>query len=399
MVVTLLFAAAAVVSVPLDHGDPASARFELGYELGAPFDPAKPTVLYVTDGQQFRVAPGRGPELQQEFGDGFNVVGIYGRGSAPACQQAALGPDGRIDWERAWRLFRAEQWVGDLDAVRRQLLGPDGRLSLFGASGGALLVHQYLARHGEHVARAFTSAVVEPWVVAALGLKTDRFWEELSADDRERLARALAARPAERDVAITLLQRQNFFVPLDRLAGERSTLIRTLEAQDAAKLAELRETYQVDAIQQLFDSPRGIAIRVREYEFAVPAGEAERLKEPGLHPDLEVHARAARPLLELRAAGKVPDPVFDASASHRLQTEVLVVAGHGDHTCDWRTSIAVATRYPRGLLFVADDDHMLARMNASGTYSALLRAFLAGGPQSEEFRRALARAETHRWRE
>ncbi|HEX6851308.1 MAG TPA: hypothetical protein VF139_07845 [Candidatus Polarisedimenticolaceae bacterium] len=393
MFASTVLALAAAVAVPIDHSDPASAKADLGYELGAPYDPAKPTVLFVTDGQQFRVAPGRVAAIQEEFfGPGFNVVGIYGRGATEAFQQGAVRPDGSVDWARAWTIFRAEQWVEDLDAVRRAVVGPEGKVGVFGTSGGALLAHQYLARHGRHVTRAFTSATVEPWGVGSLGLATDRFWAELAPADRDRLTRALAGRPALRDTAMALLQRQNFFVPLDRLAAERSALIGVLEAGDDSKLAALRKEYQVDAIRERMDSPRGIAIRVREYEFAVPAGERERLRGPGVHPDLEVHVGAAKPLLDLLDAGTIEAPSFDSRPAHRLDTEVLVVAAHADHTVDWRTSIALAARYPFGRLFVADDDHMFARMKKSGAYAALIRAFLSVGTIPPE-------AQRHRWRE
>ncbi len=395
-----VLAAAASVVVPLDHAEPGARRMELGYELGAPFDPTKPTALLVTDGQQFRVAPGRMQAEQAAlFGDGFNVVGLYGRGATEAFQEATRTVGGQIDWVRAFTIFRAEQWVEDLDAVRRQLLGENGRVALYGTSGGALLVHQYLARHGRHVSFAFTSATVEPWIAGALRLRSDRFWDEISRDDRVHLERALAAHPSDRPQAMALLQRQNFFVPLERLATERAALIRALEAGDASRLAELRTAYQVDAVRQLIESPRGIAIRVREYEFAAPGREEELLESPGVHPDLEVEVAAARPLLELRASGRLPVPVFDTRTAHALGTEVFVLAGHGDHTADWRTSIALAARYPDGVLFVADDNHRFDRMRASGVYGALVRTFLAGGAASPAFREALARAESHRWRE
>src|SRR5262245_508637 len=191
MTTVVLLALAATVSVPLDHARPDSRRADLGYELGAAFDAAKPTVLYVTDGQQFRVTPGRVAAIQKDlFGDAFNVVATYGRGATEAFQRAAMREDGSVDWARAWTIFRAEQWVEDLDAVRRAVVGREGKVVVFGTSGGALLAHQYLARYGRHVTRAFTSATVDPWVVAQLGLTTDRFWSEISGQDRERVSRA-----------------------------------------------------------------------------------------------------------------------------------------------------------------------------------------------------------------
>jgi len=39
------------------------------------------------------------------------------------------------------------------------------------------------------------------------------------------------------------------------------------------------------------------------------------------------------------------------------------------------------------------------RLSADGTHDALVRAFLAFGAESAEFRAALGAAERHRWRE
>ena len=38
--------------VPIDHATPAAGTFPLHYELGAPFDSTKPTIMLVVDGQQ-----------------------------------------------------------------------------------------------------------------------------------------------------------------------------------------------------------------------------------------------------------------------------------------------------------------------------------------------------------
>src|SRR5215470_8282545 len=58
------------VRVPLDHALPQSGSALLTVDLGARFDPAKPTVLVIADGQQFFVQPGTMIELQTRvFGD------------------------------------------------------------------------------------------------------------------------------------------------------------------------------------------------------------------------------------------------------------------------------------------------------------------------------------------
>jgi hypothetical protein len=142
----------AIIRVPFDHGQASGPTIELYYELGAAFDRDLPTVLVVADGQRFYIRRGAMSELQaSHLGPGFNVVGLVGRGLTPEAVKAALQPDGRPDWETAWRLFRAAQWIEDLEDLRATLVGRRGRVLLFGQSGGSLLVRQYLAVHGDRV--------------------------------------------------------------------------------------------------------------------------------------------------------------------------------------------------------------------------------------------------------
>lgn len=391
------------VRVPLDHGAPWRGASAIRYELGAPFSADRPTVFVIADAQQFYVRRGAMADLQKKlFGDAFNVVGIMTRGTLDEFTRAARGPDGTPDWRQAWRLFNADQYVGDIEAVRRELEIPEGRLLLYGQSGGGYLVHQYLARYPKAAARAFTRVPVHPFHVGALGLNPDRFWEEIGRTDpalREMLRGVLARRPAERAEILMTLQRQNFFVAPDRLGPARAELIRALAEGREADWRRLREAYQVDSVRSLFESEAGIPIRVRLYEFFEPSGGRSRLGGEAIHPDLENQASFAAPLMALRDAGAIPAPAFDPQAPHRVTAEVFVLAGRWDHTVDYRSLIALASSYPRHALFLADDDHQSHRMQETGADTLLLRAFLGHGLGSEPLRAALAQAEPHRWKE
>src|SRR5918911_1145782 len=78
------------IEVPLDYKAPEMGRAPLYFEFGASFDPTKPVVFIIADGQQFYVRRGSVAELQHTlFGDAFNVVGIVGRGFTPEFIKAA----------------------------------------------------------------------------------------------------------------------------------------------------------------------------------------------------------------------------------------------------------------------------------------------------------------------
>ncbi|HEY1605717.1 MAG TPA: alpha/beta fold hydrolase [Allosphingosinicella sp.] len=389
------------LSVPLDHGRPAAGSARLDYEFGARFDPRKPTVIMVADGQQFYVRKGAMPAFQQSlFGPGVNVVGLVTRGTTPAFVAATLGPGGKPDWQRAWRIFNADQWIADIDALRRALVG-NGKVMLYGRSGGAYLVHQYLAVHGDHVSRAFTQSPVNPEIVRDLDIGLDRFWKTLGAESPElqpMLVDLLKRRPGERTRILITLQRQHFFVPADRLKDERAKLIRALAAGDEGAYAQARKDYQVDDVMALLASNDSIPQNVRVLELIGPSG-AFDAPEAGVSPLIEPQRNFAAPLIELEKAGRIPPPHFDLEALHRVRTEVFVLAAREDEAVDYRTTIALAYSYPHHRLFVADDNHTFARISGGGEDGKLIRAFFAGGLDSPRLAAALKAAAPYRWNE
>ena len=391
------------ITVPIDHHDPAMGIGSLYFEFGSPFDESKPVVFVIADAQQYYVRRGAVADIQKAlFGDYFNVVGIIGRGSSPEFIKAARTSDGRPDWVRAWRIFKSEQWIDDIDAVRKAVVGDSGKILLYGRSGGALLVHQYLAKYGGHVLKAFTSASLNPFIIRDLGLNTDHFWEEIGTFDttlQTALLKVLEERPSERATIITTLQRQNFFVPLEKLPEARAELIRSLANGDLRRFEVAKKEYQVDIVESSLDSPEGIPAHVRIFEFYFPLDGRRFRTEKAIYPDLENRYDVAKPLVTLCHEGKIVPPSFDFNTLHRLDTEVFILAGRFDHAEDYRSSIALAYNYPRHYLFIANDNHIFEKLNSSGDYEHILRAFLRFGLSSTQLHDALHAAEPNRWAE
>ena len=398
---------AARLAAPMDHFDAASSPFDITVELGAPFDPDKPTVFLLADGQQFFVRPGAMAGLQERlFGDGFNVAGVIGRGAfyrQDGFLAAVQGPDGTVDWPAAWRLFRAAQWIEDVNLARRTLLGEDARILLFGRSGGGFLVHQYLARHGGHVARAFTSAPAVTPMSAFAGFALDSFWAELGAADptaQTRLLAVLASGRFDRMEVARAFQRQNFFVPHQEIDAARLELLALFEAGPSPALEERLEAYQVRLVADFYDGPAAIPTRVRLYEFAQPFETAWTVSTGRLDPDIEVILSSAAPLIDTKAAGALTmdgDGFDRAALSRATDVEVFVLASRWDHVVDYRGALALAASYPRAAYWLADDNHTFHRMNQDGHYAGILRAFLSDGLDSQALTDALAAARGFHW--
>jgi hypothetical protein len=400
---TVTSAQGRTIEVPLDYQDPSRGHAPLYFELGAPFDSAKPTVFIIADGQQFYVRRGAVAELQRTlFGDAFNIVGIIGRGFTQEFIKATLDEKGNPDWSAAWRIFNSEQWVNDIDAVRRVILGDQGKILLYGRSGGAYLVHQYLMKYGIHSPRAFTMSPVNPVINHDLGIDIERFWEEIGAYDRSlqpMLRKVLDQHTRDRVRILITLQRQHFFVPAEKLPAARAELVRALARGDLQYYEKSRKEYQVDDVLKLSESSGVIPQNVRVLELIYPSGAFRRIGQDEIYPLIESQYHFTRPLISLIEAGKIPRPGFDISAAYRLNTEVFVLAARWDEAVDYRTSIALAYSYPRHQLFIADDNHVFTKLTESGVTKQLVQAFLKYGIGSPELQGALQAAEPRRWAE
>jgi pimeloyl-ACP methyl ester carboxylesterase len=401
--ITVIADVGRTISVPLDYSNP-SEHAPLYFELGAPFTSDKPTVFVIADGQQYYVREGSVAELQKNlFGDGFNVVGIVGRGSTPEFVKASLDQNGKTDWEKSWRIFNSDQWVGDIDSVRKSLLGASGKIYLYGRSGGAYLVHQYLSKHGMHTERAFTQSAVNPFLVRNLSINLDKFWEELGAQDpklQKTFKMVLEKRPEERIKILMTFQRQHFFVPADKLPEARSELIQALAADNSEKYKEALNKYEVESVLELLASHDSIPLLVRVFEFFYPSNMFQKLENrEAIYPQIENWYNFNSPLIDLVKAGKIKVSNFDFKALHKLETEVFILAGRQDEVVDYRTSIALAYSYLRHMLFIADDSHVFSKLTEAGLSNRIVQSFLMHGIDSPELAEALTAAEPYRWKE
>ncbi len=395
-----------LVPVPFDRQNPSLGTFQLYYELGRAYDSSKPTVFVIADGQQYYVRQGAIAPLQDElFGDGFNVVGIIGRGSNEAVRAKVRGR-GQTDWLLAYELLRSEQWVDDIEAVREAVVGRNGQISLYGRSGGGLLVDQYLAKYPQHVRTVFTQAAVNRFIDAEFGLNSDKFWDEIGKYDpglQKQLLAAISAHPDERARIFLLLQRQNFFVSADQLPQARAALIHALAAWDSEQLQRFTQQYQVDAILQRFQGSDNSADNVRLFEFLAPVANSKgRLtsdSQSRVDPDYEVLRLFAAPLLQLFQEGKIPLPTMDLSALDRVNASVYMLAGYYDHTADYRSQIALASHFPVHRLLLLADDHDFLALGKTGLYPQLIKAALLYGCRSEEVRRVEAQLAPLRYKE
>ena len=391
------------LKVPVDYSDPASGFTTIYYESGAPFSREKLTVFVIADAQQFYVRKGAMSQLQNSLFDStFNVIGIIGRNNNSDLKRRVTDAAGTINWPEASKIFSWLQYVNDIDAVRKKLLGERGKISLYGQSGGGLLVHQYLSKYGEFVDKAFTGASVDYSLDSESGINHDRFWMETCARDpsfAKRFTLLLEKKTFPRELIAMLFQRQNFFVQTDRLFFERNKLLDHLLMNDTAVINTYLTKYQIKDILAFIDSPDGIPVKVRLFEFMVPLSGCFEIESDRFQPDLENLYFSCLPLIQSRNNNKIEPVLIDHRPLHLLETEVFVLSGRWDHTADYRSQIALASIYRNHYLFIADDNHTFTSLKSKGLYNQLLIKFLKYGKEDPRFRDFMKSCESYRWKE
>jgi pimeloyl-ACP methyl ester carboxylesterase len=391
------------IDIPVDHLKPASGNFSFYFEYASPFDPEKPTVFHLLDGQQFYR---RGKTIQglkdRIFGDRFNLIGVPGRIFSRELAGAVVKDDSSIDWEKAYALYNSFQWCSDIEALRKHILGGQGKVMLYGGSGGGYLIHEFLIHYGKHVSRAFTYGAPNPVLDAEIGVIFDSFYDEIGSIGPEypdKLKRVLNLFDESRPDLIMALSRQHYFFKADEISGARATLIDSLITGDQDYFQKIKTDYQVNAINDFMSSGMGAAIRVRIYEFIQPILRLVDLRGDRIYPNIEMNYNIALPLLRLREAGRIPSHTMDFSRLGKIDAEVFLLAGNEDKAAGYLSHIELAKKYNRCVLFIAKDDHLFKNLRENNYFSGLVGTFYQSGLDSEEMKDFLKNIGSFHFRE
>ena len=370
------------IEAPIDYRNPQRELFKLEYEFGETYNPKLPTVIVVSDAQQFYVRKGRIKKIQYElFGKNINVLGLITRGSnQDLLHQYEVIKEGVIDWRRAYLIFQSYQFANDVNLLITEVLKDQEDIYLYGQSGGAFLITEYLSIFpNSRVKKVFLGASANPVIENKLGIIHDNFQRDYISKnelDKTKLENVLAENFFERKLVASLFQRQNFFVKLSELNNKRSELITHLNVRDTTFINKLKKEYQIDAIKGLLNSEAGIPIRVRLAEFIYPLLEDWKNIKRNFYPDLENSYNIAYPIIELNNQYAFPIfQSFNKESFSKYKGEVFILSGRYDHIADYRSSIYMDALLENSTLFIANDDHTFKLLKSENKYAELIQSF------------------------
>ncbi|NSB30253.1 hypothetical protein [Clostridium saccharoperbutylacetonicum] len=158
------------IELPIDHNNSSLGKYKGFYRLSPNFTPRKDVIFYLTDGQQNKVHTKSTFDIFEAKLPGASYVVMGRRGSYPSLFPEVYTNEKDVDYKKTMNLYGTDQQIEDIEMVRQDLekkgyLPPDGKIMLFGGSGGGILVQQYLAKYGEHVSRVMLEATSAPDII------------------------------------------------------------------------------------------------------------------------------------------------------------------------------------------------------------------------------------------
>ena len=150
------------IQLPINHDDPTFGTFTDFYLLSPNFKPGGNIIFQLYDNQQEMVGMIASTSdfkvFDNRIGNEMSYVLIGNRGVSPTLFPEVFNKDGSPNYALALELYGSNQQIEDIEAVRqdmvkRGLLSEDGKIMIYGGSGGGVLIQQYLDKYGEHVSR------------------------------------------------------------------------------------------------------------------------------------------------------------------------------------------------------------------------------------------------------
>lgn len=264
------------LQIPLEHGNPDLGNFTAFYLLSPGFSAGEDVIFWLFDNQQERVGM---INSSADFGyfeeslGGLSYVLIGNRGVSPTLFPEVFNKDGSANYSLALRLYGSLQQVEDIEAVRQDMqkrgqLPEDGRIMLYGGSGGGVLVQQYLDRYGEHVSRALIEYSSGPDLACT---HNTTFMKETYLSN-ESLANSYFSLMQNGENTASLA----FMLYKIGLAGNtdlQNQIVNiksdtfSLEGQRAYIASWLTPANNFPLVRWMLDSPRELEVKVRMYEL------------------------------------------------------------------------------------------------------------------------------------
>lgn len=369
---------------PIDHQDTSRGNFTDFYILNPEFRAGDNVVFWLCDNQQEAVG------LMNSWRDfdanlgGLSYVLIGNRGVSPTLFPEVFNKDGSVNYTLAMKLYGSNEQIDDIEAIRQDmqnkgLLPKNGKIMVYGRSGGGVLVQQYLDKYGDHVSRALIEASGGP----DLAREHNTTLMKDTYESNPRIASSYFTLSQKEDDTASLA----FMLYMIGQGGDvdlQEKIVNSFSLGD--KLTYLRSwlvpSNNFPLVHLFFNAPRELDVKVRLYELM-----AEDLEsyQPASSQEVCLGYEWAKVLLadfmKAREEGKIQITQINLNRS-RYAGEVMVWMGTADQVFSVEMGRWISDSYPYSRLAVFDDAHSFQKHQ--DYYREFRRAFFTAGLNSSE---------------
>ncbi len=374
------------LQIPIDHNNPSLGNFTDFYLFNPEFKAKDNVVFWLCDNQQEAVGlRDSWEEFDANLG-GLSYVLMGNRGVYPTLFPEVFNEDGSINYTLAMTLYGSNEQIDDIEAIRQDmqnkgLLPENGKIMVYGRSGGGVLVQQYLDKYGDHVSRALIEASGSP---NQARVHNTTFMKNTYTSN-PRLASSYFALSQKGDAAPSMA----FMLYMIGQGGDTELQKKIANSKIESLSLVDRLTYlknwlvpsnNFPLVCLLFNAPRELEVKVRLYELI-----ADDLEDysPASHQEVCLGYEWAKVLLvdfiDARKEGSIH--TMQISPNHSsYRGEVMVWSGTADQVFSVEMGQWLSDAYPNSRLAVFNDSHQFQR--DQDYYRDFRRAFFTAGLNS-----------------
>lgn len=378
------------LQLPIDHNDPTRGNFTDFYLLSPNFKPGENVIFWLFDNQQEAVGminSSRDFEYFENNLKGLSYVLIGNRGVNPTLFPEVYNGDGSINYALAVKLYGSAQQIEDIEAVRQDmqkqgLLPPDGKIMLYGGSGGGFLVQQYLDKYGSHVSRALIEFSGAPDLAQQHNVTfASNLYE--SNPEAAKTYFALSRNGTRPSLAFTMFKLG--------LEGDKDSQTRIAKSQVEGATFKDKYLYLKNWINPpnnfpfvsfIIGIPSEVEVKVRIYELTgADLLEYHPTSPPEVNLMYEWTGIVIADFIKANADGKISTPYFSLNRSN-YPGEVMVWSGTGDQDFNRQMGSWISDSYLHSRQAIFNDAHKRDKYN--DYYLNFRKSFFVAGLNSSE---------------
>ena len=378
------------LQLPIDHNDPSKGNFTDFYILSPNFKPEENVIFWLFDNQQEAVGMINSSEDFADFENnlgGLSYVLIGNRGVNPTLFPEVYNKDGSVNYNLAMKLYGSAQQIEDIEAVRQDmknkgLLPPDGKIMLYGGSGGGFLVQQYLDKYGSHVSRALIEFSGAPDLAQQHNVTfASNLYE--SNPDAANAYFALSRNETRPSLAYTMFK---LGLHDDKDSQKRVVESQTEKAAFRDKYLYFKNwinpAYNFPLVNFIISIPSEVEVKVRIYELVgADLMEYNPTSPQEVNLMYEWTRIVIADFLKANAEGIISTPHFNLNRS-TYTGEVMVWSGTGDQDFNRQMGQLISDSYPHSQQAIFNDAHK--RDKYDEYYLNFRKAFFVTGLNSSE---------------